>query len=85
MSNYGGELWQQIIPESSLEGLVEGEERIVRGTLMNIKQKCQDAKIGSQAMIIVSPTLGARYWTELKKSKLYDEGFSHRFRKLKIK
>ena len=62
-----------------------GEERIVRGTLKNIKQKCKDAKIGSQAMIIVSPALGARYWTKLKKSKLYDEDFSHRFRKSKIK
>jgi precorrin-4/cobalt-precorrin-4 C11-methyltransferase len=36
-----------------------GEEKIIRGTLADIKQKCQAAKIASQAMIIASPTLGA--------------------------
>lgn len=58
-----------------------GEEKIVRGTLADIREKCRAEKINSQAMIIVSPTLGARDWTELKKSKLYDKTFSHRFRK----
>jgi len=57
-----------------------GEERIIRGTLENIKQRCQDEGISSQAMIIASPTLGAREWSELKRSKLYDSSFSHRFR-----
>lgn len=57
-----------------------GEEIIVRGTLANIIEKCQAAKITSQAMIIVSPTLGARQSSNLKKSKLYDKNFSHRFR-----
>ena len=33
-----------------------------------------------QAMIIVSPTLGARQWPE-KRSKLYNASFTHRFRK----
>jgi len=58
-----------------------GEEKIIRGTLTDIREKCRAEKINSQAMIIVSPTLGARDWTELKKSKLYDKSFSHRFRK----
>ena len=57
------------------------EEKIIRGTLKDIREKCKEAKINSQAMIIVSPALGARQWPELKKSKLYDAGFSHRFRK----
>lgn len=57
------------------------EEEIIRGTLDDIREKCRDAKINSQAMIIVSPTIGARDWSELKKSKLYDKNFSHRFRK----
>lgn len=57
------------------------EQQIIRGTLTNIREKCQQAKINSQAMIIASPTLGARHWTTLKKSKLYDADFSHRFRK----
>lgn len=57
------------------------EEKIVKGTLSTIKKLCQKEKIASQAMIIISPTLGARKWESLKKSKLYDESFTHRFRK----
>lgn len=57
------------------------EEKIVRGTLADIREKCRSEKINSQAMIIVSPTLGSRHWTTLKKSKLYDKSFTHRFRK----
>lgn len=58
-----------------------GEEKIVRGTLADIKQKCQAAKLGSQAMIVASPTLGAGDWPDLIRSKLYDPSFTHRFRK----
>jgi precorrin-4/cobalt-precorrin-4 C11-methyltransferase len=58
-----------------------GEEKIVRGTLADIKQKCQAEKIGSQAMIVASPTLGAADWPDLARSKLYDPAFTHRFRK----
>lgn len=58
-----------------------GEERIVRGTLATIKQQCRDAGIVSQAMVIASPTLSARHWPELIRSRLYDPGFTHRFRK----
>ena len=57
------------------------EEKIVHGTLSTIKKQCQAEKIASQAMIIVSPTLGAREWDSLKKSKLYDQTFTHRFRR----
>lgn len=58
-----------------------GEEKIVRGTLADIKQKCQAAKVASQAMIVASPALGAAGWPDLIRSKLYDPGFSHHFRK----
>lgn len=58
-----------------------GEEKIVRGTLADIKQRCQAEKIGSQAMIIASPALGARRWQDVARSKLYDPEFSHRFRR----
>ncbi len=57
------------------------EEKIVRGTIADIRERCREAGVVSQAMIIVSPTLGARNWPELKRSKLYDAGFTHRFRK----
>jgi precorrin-4/cobalt-precorrin-4 C11-methyltransferase len=58
-----------------------GEEKIVRGTLADIKKKCQAEKIASQAMIVASPTLGAADWPDLIRSKLYDPAFAHRFRK----
>ena len=58
-----------------------GEEKIVRGTVATIQDLCRDAKIVSQSMIIASPTLGARQWTTLAKSKLYDASFTHRFRR----
>lgn len=58
-----------------------GEEKIVRGTLADIKQRCQAEKIASQAMIIASPALGAADWPTLARSKLYDPAFTHRFRK----
>lgn len=58
-----------------------GEEKIIRGTLADIRDRCIAEKVTSQAMIIVSPTLGARQWPELKKSKLYDAEFTHRFRR----
>lgn len=58
-----------------------GAEKIVRGTLKDIKQKCQAEKITSQAMIVASPALGAADWTSLARSKLYDPAFAHRFRR----
>jgi len=58
-----------------------GEQKIVRGTLADIRERCIAEGITSQAMIVASPTLGARQWPELKKSKLYDPSFTHRFRK----
>lgn len=57
------------------------EQRIIHGTLATIKTLCKEAGIHSQSMIIVSPIIGARYWSDIKKSKLYDAEFSHRFRK----
>lgn len=57
------------------------EEKIIRGTLADIKKKCQEEKVGAQAMIIASPALGARHWEDIARSKLYDPAFTHRFRK----
>ena len=58
-----------------------GEEKIVRSTLADVKEACRQAKIVSQAMIIASPTIGARQWSSLTKSRLYDASFTHRFRR----
>lgn len=38
------------------------EDKIIRGTLTDIKEKCTTAKISGSVMIIVSPALGAREW-----------------------
>ena len=48
------------------------------------RQRCRDAKVVSQAMVIASPNLGARHWPTLAKSKLYDASFTHRFRKASV-
>ncbi|MEJ7136970.1 precorrin-4 C(11)-methyltransferase [Amphibiibacter pelophylacis] len=61
-----------------------GQEIIVRGTLDTLKAQCRAAGIVSQAMILASPTLGARHWDSLIKSKLYDARFTHRFRKASV-
>lgn len=61
-----------------------GEQKIVRGTVATIQALCREAKIVSQSMIIASPTLGARQWQTLVKSKLYDASFTHRFRRASI-
>jgi precorrin-4/cobalt-precorrin-4 C11-methyltransferase len=58
-----------------------GEERVVRDTLAGIEQRCRHERIRSQAMIVVGPTLGARHWSDLERSRLYDPAFAHRFRR----
>lgn len=58
-----------------------GEQKIVRGTVATIAALCRAAKIVTQSMVIASPTLGARHWKTLAKSKLYDPSFTHRFRR----
>jgi len=60
------------------------KEIIIRGTISTIQHLCREEKIASQAMIIASPTLGARQWTSLVKSKLYDASFTHRFRRASV-
>jgi precorrin-4/cobalt-precorrin-4 C11-methyltransferase len=61
-----------------------GEEKIVRGTLADIKKKCQAEKIASQAMIIASPALGARERDGVARSRLYDPAFGHRYRRAAV-
>jgi precorrin-4/cobalt-precorrin-4 C11-methyltransferase len=57
------------------------EEKIIRGTLADIRDQCRGEKVATQAMIIASPTLGSRHWPDLIRSKLYDPSFGHRFRR----
>jgi precorrin-4/cobalt-precorrin-4 C11-methyltransferase len=57
-----------------------GEEQILRGTLDDIAEQCRAAGIERQAMILVSPALGARSRGDAATSKLYDTAFPRRFR-----
>ena len=53
------------------------EQRVVVGTLADIRAKVQAAGIRSQAMILVGRVLAA---TDFANSRLYDPDFSHGFR-----
>jgi precorrin-4/cobalt-precorrin-4 C11-methyltransferase len=54
------------------------DQRIVLGTLADIRDKVRAAGIKSQSMILVGRVLTA---TDFADSKLYDPEFSHRFRR----
>jgi len=54
------------------------DQKVVTGTLADIKGKVKAAGIRSQAMIFVGPALTS---TDFANSRLYDPAFSHRFRK----
>jgi len=57
------------------------DEEAVEGTLADIAGKAKGAGISRQALIIVGDVLKARQEGLKAKSLLYDEGFSHEFRK----
>ena len=57
-----------------------GEELVIRGTLADIVQHAREAKVQRQALILVSPALGARQRDAAQRSKLYDAAFPRRFR-----
>ncbi|AFL73651.1 precorrin-4 C(11)-methyltransferase [Thiocystis violascens] len=56
------------------------EELVLRGTLEDIAGRCRDAGVERQALILVSPALGARSRAAGQSSKLYDAAFPRRFR-----
>ncbi len=57
------------------------DERVVEGTLGTIADKVSAAGISRQALILVGEVLSARTQGVPEKSKLYDKGFVHGFRK----
>ncbi len=64
-------------PAVVIEKVTLPEERKITGTLRDIVKKVEDAGISRQALIIVGDVLKKDYL----KSKLYDNGFEHMFRK----
>lgn len=64
-------------PVAVVEKVSLPEERKITGTLGNIVKKVKKAGIARQALIIIGDILKKDY----QKSKLYDKGFEHMFRK----
>jgi precorrin-4/cobalt-precorrin-4 C11-methyltransferase len=58
------------------------DQRVVTGTLADIRDKVRSAGIRSQSMILVGPVLSSRDFAD---SRLYAADFSHRFRKAKTR
>jgi precorrin-4/cobalt-precorrin-4 C11-methyltransferase len=54
------------------------DQKIVAGTLIDIKARVRAAGIKTQSIILVGRVLTS---TDFANSRLYDPGFSHRFRK----
>lgn len=60
------------------------DEKIIIGTLKDIAEKVKKENITKQAQILVGDFIGDRQsGIKYSKSKLYDSGFSHKFRKSK--
>lgn len=57
------------------------DERIIKGLLKDIADKVKDEKINKTALIIVGKVLDKDILKIAKKSKLYDKGFEHGYRK----
>ena len=55
------------------------DERRLMGTLNDIAQKCRDAGLKLQSMIIIGEAIGPAClgYAHGEKSKLYDPGFTH--------
>ena len=73
--------WDKDSPVTVVQRASWPDEFILTTKLQDLSDDFETHKIKSQAMIIISPTLGAKDWKELKKSKLYDPSFGHKFRK----
>lgn len=54
------------------------DQKIILGTLADIRDRVREAKIRTQSMILVGRVLTA---TDFAESRLYDPTFSHRYRK----
>ena len=58
------------------------EQKLIWGTLENIAERVRAAKVERQALILVGDVFGQKgpAGEKIKRSKLYDETFGHRFR-----
>jgi len=58
------------------------DELLLQTTLARLADDVKAAGISRQALIMLGDVFGAQSNKTLKKSKLYDESFSHGFRKV---
>jgi precorrin-4/cobalt-precorrin-4 C11-methyltransferase len=84
-----GEVTEALIPEYGAECPVAvvhkatcPDEKVVLGTLADIRAKVLSAGIKSQSIVIVGQVISARDFAD---SRLYAADFSHRFRKAKVR
>jgi precorrin-4/cobalt-precorrin-4 C11-methyltransferase len=75
------EVYPMSWPVAVVEKASHPEQRIIRGTLGDIADKMQAAKIRSTAMIIVSKVFAIDDFVD---SKLYDPSFSHACRRASV-
>jgi len=75
------EVYSDDWPIAVVEKASHPEQRIIRGTLDNITEQVEAAGIKATAMIIVSKVLQEKDFND---SKLYDNTFSHGFRRARI-
>ncbi|MBF0515614.1 MAG: precorrin-4 C(11)-methyltransferase [Nitrospirae bacterium] len=68
-------------PVAVIERVSWPQERILRGTLVDITQKVKEAGIKKTALILVGEALRASECATGKQSKLYDKDFKHGCRK----
>ena len=57
------------------------DQEFIRGTLADVAQKVRAAGIERQALILIGEVFGNQAGDEPRRSKLYDESFSHGFRR----
>jgi precorrin-4/cobalt-precorrin-4 C11-methyltransferase len=68
-------------PAAVVSSVTWPDEKVIEGCLADIAEKTKEAGIARQALIIVGDVLKARREGLKARSLLYDEGFSHGFRK----
>lgn len=74
--HYGSDCPVAVVHRASCD-----DERVVWGTLADITERVREAKITSQAMILVGRVLTAEDFAD---SRLYAPDFTHRFRKRRV-
>jgi precorrin-4/cobalt-precorrin-4 C11-methyltransferase len=77
-----GEVYTKETPTAIVYRATWEDQKIIRGTLGDIVKKTKESKIIKTALIIVGDTIAPKKY---EFSKVYDAGFTHVYRRAKIK